>query len=163
MTRAEREEVWNYTLDADMNARYYRYLAARYRKREKTAKVFLAAMGSSAIASWAIWAQAPWLWQILLGLTSALSVTRLVSNSSENIATMSELHAKWTILSKAYDSLWTNIQTPTVKDTKSKFEELKNEEKILIHVAAKLPFDSKLIEKCSCEVLAARGFSNQRR
>jgi cation transport ATPase len=159
MTRAEREEVWNNTLDADMNARYYRYLAARYRKREKIAKVFLAAMGSSAIASWAIWAQAPWLWQMLLGSTSALSVVRLVSNNAENIATMSELHAKWAILSAAYDSLWTDMQTPTAKDTKVKFEELQKEEKILIHAAAKLPSDSKLINRCFDEVLTARGLS----
>ena len=55
-----RKLIWKALLDADMNVRYWKYMAQRLVKRDCNTKIFLAVMSSSTVGSWWIWEDIPY-------------------------------------------------------------------------------------------------------
>jgi hypothetical protein len=101
-----KKAVWNSMLDADMNARYWKYLVERYSSRETILKIFLAVMASGTVAGWGIWDQYEIIWKVLSSVSALLAIALPILNYSKVIESMSELAGKWGELRIEYEDMW---------------------------------------------------------
>jgi len=147
-------------LDADMNAKYWKYLVKRYSARDKGLKIFLAIMASGTVASWGLWESIPWLWKTLSSSAAIVAIAQPVLNYQKNIEQMSTLAGKWGELRIEYEDLW--LQIKNNNDSSELERTYKNHRKIessLQSKETKLPDDKKLLRKCFDEVIKSRGLN----
>jgi hypothetical protein len=155
-----RTAIWESLLDAEMNVKYWGYLAKRFMFREKLSKVVLALTTSSVLLSLSLWQRFP-LGPVILGAANTvLAVSLPILNYSERIQTMANLRGSWSQLSVEFDRLWQRAE----KTEASCYDEFENEFRLLkertvqINVMeTRLPNDRELVRRCQQEVRRARG------
>lgn len=149
--------IWESLLDADMSSRYWGRAARLYQNCERGAKIFLAAVSSSTVASWLVWQQIAWLWQSLSAGAAIIAVALSILNLGSIVEAMVRAAEKWALLRASYDRLWAAL--PQMSDTVAltKFDELKVREVELSSAEARLPHIQKLIQKSYDEVFSSRG------
>lgn len=157
-----RKLAWKSILDADMNTRYWRYLTQRYVNWDRNIKIFLAVTSSGTVASWAIWNQIPYLWQILSGISALVAIISPIMNYQRVIDSTSDLSGKWWELMRQYETFWRRVESgKTNKTVEKEFTSVKAKEDDLVKKEAKLPQDMKLLRRCQAEVLHSRGLSKK--
>ena len=77
-----RTAIWKSMLEADMNAKYWKYLVNRYSTRDKGFKIFLAIMASGTVAGWGLWEDIPWLWKSLSSISAIIAISSPILNIS---------------------------------------------------------------------------------
>lgn len=153
-------DTWSSLLDADLNSRYWRLMALRYSRREGQAKIFLAVVASTTVASWSLWVEHKWLWQGLSAISALISVALPIVDAPKRVETMIKAQTEWLKLMHEYEELWRSRQTLTEKAFSNKLVELKKREVEVSEKTAKLPSDDNgLAESCYAEVLKTRGLT----
>src|SRR5258708_3665720 len=95
----QRSVVWDSLLDAEMNVRYWGYLAQRFASRERCLKIALAVSASGTLLALPLWKQFP-AGPVALGIVNAtLACSLPILNYSERIETMANLRGSWSQLS----------------------------------------------------------------
>jgi hypothetical protein len=156
MTTDLRTTVWESWLTAGMNKRYWSYMARRYAKREQAGNVFLAATSSTTVATWAIWKQVEWLWQLTSVISAVISVALPILGYSRLIESMAELASQWGVIENLYESLWFQFDALPEAQAMDKFEEIRKIERELIRIEARLPLNRRILEQCQKEVITQR-------
>lgn len=145
-------------LDADMNARYWKYLVSRYVQRDRALKVFLALMASGAVAGWGLWIAVPWLWKTLSSISAVVAIALPVLNYQTAIEKMSSLAGKWGELRIEYEDLWLQVRNhPDPNLLELNYRKSREIEASLQAKEADLPSNLALLRKCVEEVKRARG------
>jgi len=152
-----KNSVWRSMLDADMNVRYWKYLAQRYVNRDRGVKIFLALTSSGTVASWSIWNSIPLIWQILSALSLIIAVISPILNYQKVIESVSDLSGKWWELEKEYEIFWRRAQKDIDDKLEGEYRNVKMKEYDLIKKETHLPMDMKLLKECQKEVLHGRG------
>lgn len=153
--------IWESMLDADLNERYWTYLARRYYNREKAIQVFLVLSTLMTIISWGVWLKAEILWKFLTILSAAIAISMPILNWSKLIELMSTLASKWSIIRGEYEILWVycNNKSKGDEEIEGFVKKLKKLEIEVSRLETILPRDEKLLLKCHAEVLQSRGLS----
>jgi hypothetical protein len=151
-TQAERL-VWELMLDADMNARYWAYLANKYQTYDQWAKIFLAATGTVTIGAWAVQHQ---IFGGILSLVSA-SLFVFIYNLPKTVERMATLRGKWIELHFVFRRLWAKSERLDDDEIDTVLAELQSKVVSANQAEAGLPIDKALIDKCWTEVVAAVG------
>jgi hypothetical protein len=155
-----RTAIWQSMLDADMNARYWRGLVARYSKKDKTLKIFLALMASGTVAGWGLWITLPWLWKTLSSLSAIVAIAMPILNYQKHIEQMSYLAGKWGELRIEYEDLWLQVKNNSgEKNLENAYKKFRKIESGLQEREIKLPEDKVLLIKCFNEVKTVRGLT----
>lgn len=153
-----KKAVWNSMLDADMNARYWKYLVERYSMQETLLKIFLAVMASGTVAGWSIWAQYELAWKVLSSLSAVFAIAMPILNYPKTIESMSELAGKWGELRIEYEDMWLDVRnTPDSNTLVKTYKKFRATEISLEKKESKMPNEKKLIQKCYEEVKQSRG------
>src|SRR5882724_983128 len=117
----QRTVVWESLLDAEMNVRYWGYLAKRFAGREKSLKIALALTTSSTILAHPLWQRLSY-GPIAIGILNALLACGLpVLNYSERIETMANLRGSWSQLSIEFGRLWQRESSSSISDCENEF------------------------------------------
>nr|VFK17499.1 MAG: hypothetical protein BECKLFY1418C_GA0070996_103227 [Candidatus Kentron sp. LFY] len=87
-------DIWHSMLEADMNARYWKYLVHRYVERDKWLKIVLAVMAVGTVAAWGKWEEAEWLWKILSTASAIIAMSLPFLDYQRKIEQMSEIAGK---------------------------------------------------------------------
>jgi hypothetical protein len=155
-----KKEIWNSMLDADMNARYWKYLVDRNTKKETLLKIFLAIMASGTVASWGFWEQNELLWKILSSTSAIFAIAMPILNYPKAIEQMSELAGKWGELRIEYENMWLDVRNNPDSNTLVKtYKKFRATEISLEKKETKMPNEKKLIRKCYEEVKQSRGLN----
>jgi hypothetical protein len=153
-----RDQIWKSMLDADMNARYWKYLVSRYSKRDKYLKIFLAVMASGSVAGWGFWQDMPAIWKTLSGISALISISLPIFNYQKTIEDMSVLSGKWGGLRISYEDLWIDVNNaPSANALKIIFQKYRQAEVTLQEKETSLPIDEELLKRCYREVKNSRG------
>lgn len=153
---SNRTAIWESLLDAEMNVKYWGYLARRFVKRERWLKIILAITTSSTILSLSVWQSHP-SGPVILGVVNAvLAISLPFLHYSESIETMANLRGSWSQLSVEYDRLWQRAKKVD-SDYENEFRLLKERTVQLSVLETRLPNDPKLVRRCQQEVCRARG------
>lgn len=153
-------DTWASLLDADLNSRYWRFMALRYTRRESQAKIFLAATASATVASWTLWLELKLLWQSLSALSALTSVALPIIDAPRKVEIMIEAQTEWLSLMHGYEELWRMRESLSEKAFSSKLAEIKKREVEVSKTTAKLSSDDKLLaERCYAEVVKSRGLA----
>lgn len=148
-------------LDADMNARYWKYLVKRYADRDKFSKIFLAIMASGTVAGWGFWDSFPELWKTLSSISAVIAIAMPILNYQKNIEQMSYLAGKWGELRIEYEDLWLQVKNSPPQQTSEKtYKKFRGIESSLQEKETKLPDDQTLLMKCANEVMKTRGIKS---
>src|SRR5262245_44733993 len=107
--------VWKSMMDADLNARYWRYMGLRYTRREAWAKIFLAATASATVASWSLWAEVRFLWQSLSVIAALISVAMPIIDVPRKISIITDAQGAWLQLMHDYEEIWRSRASLTEK------------------------------------------------
>src|SRR6266404_1114193 len=146
--------IWESLLDAEMNVKYWGYMARRFVVREKWLKAALAITTSSVLLSLPLWQRFPSGPVYLAVVNAALALSLPVLNYSERIETMANLRGSWSQLRIEYDRLWQRAEN-TEACSKDEFENefrLLRERTIQLSVTeTRLPNDRKLVQRCQQE------------
>lgn len=156
MTPDQETAIWESLLVADMNKRYWGYMARRYQKREQVATIFLAATSSTTVTTWAVWKSIEWVWQTLSVVAAITSVGLPILNYPRQIEPMVELTAKWGVIQLSHENLWLSLNSTPDAEALEEFKKIKGQESELISTEARLPIDTRLLRKCQREVIASR-------
>lgn len=155
-----RSAIWKSMLDADMNARYWKYLVNRYSKRDKGLKIFLAVMTSGTVAGWGLWEALPWLWKTLSSISALVAISLPILNYQKSIEQMSSLSGKWGELRIEYEDLWLQVKNHNEPKTLERtFKKFRKIESTLQEKETKLPDDKDLLVECFEEVKKTRGLT----
>jgi hypothetical protein len=147
-------------LDADMNARYWKYLVQRYSRRDKVLKIFLAIMASGTVAGWGLWESFPYLWKTLSAISALVAISLPILNYQKSIEQMASLAGKWGELRIEYEDLWRQVNNTDVpKSIERVFKKFRKIESGLQEKETTLPDDRKLLLRCFEEVKQARGIN----
>jgi hypothetical protein len=159
-----RTNIWESLLDAEMNVKYWGYLAKRFMFREKVSKVVLALTTSSVLLSLSLWQRFP-LGPIILGVANTvLAISLPTLNYSERIQTMATLRGSWSQLSVEFDRLWQraeNIDSSSKDEFENEFRLLKERTVQISVIETRLPNDRELVRRCQQEVRRARGLNTE--
>jgi hypothetical protein len=152
--------IWKSMLDADMNARYWKYLVVRYSARDKGLKIFLAIMASGTVAGWGLWEAVPWLWKSLSSISAIVAISLPILNYQKSIDQMSTLAGKWGELRIEYEDLWLQVRNHQDSQTLERaYKKFRKIEASLQEKETKLPDDKALLWKCFEEVKKTRKLS----
>ena len=149
--------VWDLMLDADMNARYWGYLAKRYQKYDSRAKLFLAVAGVFAFTSWV--AEVPWLSAILALLTGAVAAALPILSLTQKVERMAGLRGVWTGIHFELSRLWARVDTLDAELIDSELRQLQDRVAMVKRDDAALPHDGRLLNKCWDEVVVSMGLN----
>jgi hypothetical protein len=156
-----KKAIWESTLDADMNARYWRALTARYSKREKVLKIFLAIMASGTVASWGIWEEHSTLWKFLSAISALTAIALPILNYPKLIQQLSELAGKWGELRIEYEDMWLEVKIHSDINTfKKTYKKYRTIEKSLENKEPKIQEDKDLLQQCFNDVKKSRGLAS---
>jgi hypothetical protein len=157
-----RNLVWKSMLDADMNVRYWRYLTQRYVNRDQNIKIFLALTSSGTVASWSIWENGSYLWQILSAVSALIAIASPILNYQKVVEATCDLSGEWWELKRDYEMLWRRVEKG--ENGESVEKGLKNaeiKENDLVRKEARLAGNKRLLRKCQDEVLRSRGLTKK--
>jgi hypothetical protein len=154
---AQDRGIWRSLLNADMNARYWGYIARRYQMYDRVIGIFLAVMSASAVAAWVSAQGLTWAGQILSMITAGLAVARPLLQIDRTAQAAVELAAEWAAFLLSYEDLWNNLASQSVESATAKLHELNQRKLKLLPTEVRLPRDPKLIEKSYNKVLNSRG------
>ncbi len=148
--------IWESWLTAERNKRYWSEMARRYQRRERIGNIIVAVISSSAVASSWINHQ-EWLWKPLSLTAAAIAALLPILNYPEQLANMVDLVAKWRELERAYERLWFELpDLSSPSQIRDEFSKIRDTEKDISSLEAKLPSDKKLCDWCLAEVTSAR-------
>lgn len=152
------DSAWKAMLDADFNARYWRYMVLRFARRENYAKIFLAVVASASVASWSLWIEIQWLWKTLSAIAAIVAVAMPIIDVPRKTELMTDAYGGWLQLMNEYEDLWRSRESSNDRTFAAKLTSLKTREVDVAKKTAKLPSDDDaLAERCYAEVLTARG------
>lgn len=155
-----RSAIWKAMLDADMNAKYWKYLTIRYSFRDRALKIFMAIVASSTVAGWGLWESVPWLWKTLSSLSALIAVTLPFLTYHKTIEQVSYLSGKWSELRIEYEDLWLQVRTnPEPATLERAFKKSRRLESSLQQKEAMIPEDRDLLMRCFKEVRQSRGLA----
>ena len=153
-----RTAIWKSMLEADMNAKYWKYLVNRYSTRDKGFKIFLAIMASGTVAGWGLWEDIPWLWKSLSSISAIIAISSPILNYQKSIEQMALLAGKWGELRIEYEDLWRQVRNHGEPEVLERaYKKFKKIESTLQEKETKLPEDKALIKICFEEVKKTRG------
>ena len=159
MTPDQERALWDSLLGADMNSRYWAYIARRYQRRLKAATIFLAATSTSAVGTLLVSLKVDWLPQMLSLATAVIAIALPILNWEGTIQTAVRVVERWAFLRTAYERLWASLPTISNEDASTKFDEIKARELELSWIEVALPHDQTLLKKSYTEVLQTRGIA----
>ena len=159
MTTATQTWVWNKLLDAELNKRYWLYMAWRYKSRDLRARILLAVTSSGVVAGLTLWQQYPQIWQVLSGVSALVAIALPILNYPARVETASDLRGRWTEMVSEYDQLWITAQSGPSPLDQSRVDALTKKETSAAQVEAKLPYNEKLARRCQAEVIKRRGLT----
>ncbi len=159
MTPDQERALWDSLLGADMNSRYWAYIARRYQRRLKAATIFLAATSTSAVGALLVSLKVDWLPQVLSLATAVIAIALPILNWEGTIQTAVRVVERWAFLRTAYERLWVSLPAISNADASTKFDEIKGRELELSWIEVTLPHDQTLLQKSYTEVLQTRGIA----
>lgn len=134
-----RESVWKAMLQSDQEQRYWHAKACQYVKWDFRAKLFLAIVTSSSVASWSIWIESAILWKSLTVGASLLSIVLPILSLNDKVLAMTEVHAKWLQLMHDYEGMWRDQDTLEQPEVRSRLDAAKRIESELSSKTINLP------------------------
>ena len=154
-----KKAVWESMLDADMNSRYWKALAARYSKRETVLKIFLAVMASGTVAGWGIWEDYSQIWKLLSAISALIAIALPILNYQKVIQKLSELAGNWGELRIEYEDMWLEVKNqPDNQALVRTYKKFRATEKSLEKKEPKNISDDKdLLQSCFDDVKKSRG------
>jgi hypothetical protein len=151
-----RTSIWESLLDAEMNVKYWGYLAERFVKRERALKITLALTTSGGLLSLSFWNSFP-AGPVVLGVVNTVLACSLpILNYSGRIETMSGLRGSWAQLCIEYQRIWQQFGT-LHSSCENEFRLLKERTVHLSVIETRLPNDRKLVQRCQREVIQSHG------
>jgi hypothetical protein len=144
-------------LDADLNARYWGYMARRYQKYELWPKVILAVMGTGTIVSWV--SRVSWLNPILTLATAVLATSLPFFKLTKQVEKMAGLRGVWSGIHFELSRLWARIDSLEAQTVDAELRKIQDRFVTVKEGEALLPHDSKLLNKCWEEVVAGMGLT----
>jgi len=152
LTGAQRNEVWERLLAAEMRSNYYADLCSRYLiwQRWITFATLLCSSGAAAtILSNSLPPKFNWMRPTLALITAALSLFSFVSQYRETSTDCAELHSAWNHLATDYEMLWNAMDAENAND-QLKLLITRGEE--ASKRGAKIRYRKKLMEKWQAHV-----------
>nr|VFK24472.1 MAG: hypothetical protein BECKMB1821G_GA0114241_100856 [Candidatus Kentron sp. MB]VFK30717.1 MAG: hypothetical protein BECKMB1821I_GA0114274_101731 [Candidatus Kentron sp. MB]VFK75336.1 MAG: hypothetical protein BECKMB1821H_GA0114242_102011 [Candidatus Kentron sp. MB] len=150
--------IWRSMLDADMSARYWKYLAHRYMARDKRLRIGLAALATGTVGVWFKWEEVALLWKTLSSASAIIAITLPYLDYPRKIEDMSALAGAWGKLRMDYEDLWSkvgkNSDWPLLEED---YRRLRETEALLQEKEVNLPNKGALLKECQNEVKKARG------
>ena len=159
LTAGTRDWLWQHLLDADFNSRYWRCIVERYKRRDKTAQIFLAVTTSGTVAGWALWNELPAAWQTLSAASSLVAVALPILSYPSKVEVAADLFGRWTELCSEYERLWVSAQDGTREISDDQMSALARRENSNLSQEASFPLDRKLAARCQAEVKRRRGLA----
>nr|VFJ44934.1 MAG: hypothetical protein BECKDK2373B_GA0170837_100858 [Candidatus Kentron sp. DK] len=158
MNHEIKKAIWRSMLDADMSARYWKYLLHRYVERDRWLKILLAVMTSGTVAVWGLWEDMRLLWQALSFISAALAISLPYLDYSRKIDDMSALAGGWGELMLDCEDLWHRIKNHSNPQAlEDDYDKIRGTKAMLLKIEAELPDDEALLKKCQSKVKKARG------
>jgi hypothetical protein len=151
-----RRLIWESMLEADIRARYFGYRASRFERRERVLRVILLVVSSAQFLILISQLQVPLVAEIVAGVVVLLSVfltTFAYSSSAKLNAALHRVHSE---LATEYELLWVGVDTNDDKALEKKHRELQEKPRGLVEEASRETVDSKLVDRCCADVMAAR-------
>jgi hypothetical protein len=156
-----RTSIWESLLDAEMNVKYWGYLAERFVKKERALKITLSLTTASGLLSLSVWNSFP-AGPVALGvLNTILACSLPILNYSERIEAMSSLRGSWTQLCIEFQRVWQQIGSPN-SSCENEFRLLKERIVHLSVIETRLPNDRKLVQRCQQEIIRSHGLIPER-
>jgi hypothetical protein len=112
LTEAQRHDVGERMMAAEMRSNYYADLCSRYLARQRwiTFATLLCSSGAVAtVLSTSLPARLSWTRPTLTLITAALSLFSFVSQYLQTSTDCAELHSTWNRLATEYDALWNDL------------------------------------------------------
>ena len=154
-------ELWDSMLDAEMNVRYWTAICHRYSTYDVSSRIFLAVTSSSTVAGWGFWAEWPWIWKTLSGVSAVVAIVLTVIDLPKKVSRISVLVARWKQSQVEYELLWRSDRFLSSSQSKSKYSNCKHREVANTADEQTLPRDEKLLKKSYQDVFRAHGYSNK--
>ena len=153
-----RHLIWDLMLTADLNGRYYGYLATRYRSADHWAKVFVAITSSTAVSGWALWGTPglDWIWKAASAAATLVAIALPIFDPANSMKTASRLTGAWYSILSDYSLLWTQVDEASESLVRKRCQAIMAEERPLAELEATLPKHRRLILHCEAEVRRAR-------
>nr|VFK26497.1 MAG: hypothetical protein BECKMB1821I_GA0114274_100116 [Candidatus Kentron sp. MB]VFK74567.1 MAG: hypothetical protein BECKMB1821H_GA0114242_100658 [Candidatus Kentron sp. MB] len=157
MNQKTKTAIWRSMLDADMSAKYWKYLAHRYMAWERGLQIGLAVLATGAVFVWFNLEEMEELWKFLSSASAIVAIALPYLDYRRKIDEMSILAGAWDRLRMDYENLWIGIG----KDPDTPFEEtyrkLRETATMLQEKEVGLPHKKALLKTCQSEVKKARG------
>nr|VFK40963.1 MAG: hypothetical protein BECKSD772F_GA0070984_10819 [Candidatus Kentron sp. SD]VFK46721.1 MAG: hypothetical protein BECKSD772E_GA0070983_10799 [Candidatus Kentron sp. SD] len=164
MNHEIKKAIWRSMLDADMSARYWKYLAHGYMMRDKGLRVGLAALATGTVGVWFKWEEIEALWKTLSAASAVIAIALPYIDYPRKIEEMSALAGAWGKLRMDYEDLWGEVgkdsDSPSVEKN---YRKLRDVGAMLQEKEIILPHKRALLEKCQREVKRARGLDQGER
>lgn len=152
MKPATRTWLWKHLLDADLNRRYWRCMAERYKSWDQYGRILLAFTSSGVVAAWTVWNQYPNVWQVLSAVSAVMAIALPIMNFPSRVETAADLHGRWTELSAEYERLWTAAEDGLADLSDEQMRLLGAKETSTAPKEATMPYDRRLAARCQAEV-----------
>lgn len=149
----QRQLVWQRMLDADFRNRYWGHMAQRYLRYELDAKIFLAIMSSSVVATWILNDTLTWLWKPLSSVSAILAIALPVFDLPSVAKNLMALQSGWKNCWDGWALLWTSQALVTPEAAKEEIRRLMTEEEKVVPAGWVPKNDATLAADCQKEVL----------
>lgn len=150
-------ELWNSTLDADMNVRYWDSMTTRYTRVDNSLKIFLATMSSGTVAAWRFWSSAPIVWQLLSAISAILAIASPILNYSKTIKTTTDIAWKWQTILNRYEKLRRKDKDLALPESSMEFDKIKDMELSPKRIELNLSISKRKLQQAFDQVKKSRG------
>ena len=159
-------KIWTSMLDADLNARYWKYIGRKQFKKNRLLKIALAIVSVSTVAfSHFINSYLKVPWQLIVAIAAVIAYILPILNWEQTLKDLSILTRLSTELQYEFEDLWAaieandeNLDLQAVEEGYNRVRQ-KQRDVLLVLQSFGLPDDEDLIEACYSEVLSSRGLS----
>jgi len=150
--------VWRAMLDADMNARYWRYMVRRAMFLDNSMKYLIAATTSSTAPGLLFLQAYQPIWNILVVVSALMALALSILDYKTKIERLFFLSEHWARLRHDYEYLWHTMKNYSdPKSLNDTVKKLKDREANLDKKEIGLPIIKRLLNRCFDEVKKARG------
>ena len=152
-------DIWNSSLTAELNVRYWDSLCRRYYLIDRYVKIFLAVTSSSTVAGWGFWKEMKILWQILYGISTITALALPILDLRGKIQLMARVGEKWAQILSQYDILILDLKNGMGLDKIAKqYRQIR--EKHPSGIGSALPSNKeRLKEKLYKEIVKSKGLN----